>query len=267
MATQRPFLLLQNLLIASKQPHNSLSCCCCSMLVSIDVLKHLQRSHTPHHGPLIRLRLRLHSFFTGPLILNYNRMVGRELLIMVVQDLEDIYSTVSKNLCALFNIQDLGSNYAGTERRKTHEYIYIYIYIYIFIYLFIIMQSVCSKHTRTHAYKHVHCDLNSKSYDLMFKWVKTFTKILLWLAVVIIVMFTILCRGLHTVSVSVSVCVVSYIQIWEACEKCKIVAQFKWSFRHVPEGYCCRCCCCRCCCCCFCCRLVLCNAVDCRKTA
>jgi len=129
------------------------------------------------------------------------------------------------------------------------------------------MQSVCSKHTRTHAYKHVHCDLNSKSYDLMFKWVKTFTKILLWLAVVIIVMFTILCRGLHTVSVSVSVCVVSYIQIWEACEKCKIVAQFKWSFRHVPEGYCCRCCCCRCCCCCFCCRLVLCNAVDCRKTA
>jgi len=48
-------------------------------------------------------------------------------------------------------------------------------------------------------------------------------------------MITILCRGLYTESVSVSVCVASYIQIWEACEKDKIVMQFKWSCWHVSE--------------------------------
>jgi hypothetical protein len=51
LATQRPVLLLQNLLIANKQPHNSLSSCCCSMLVSRDVFRHLQRPYAPQSKP------------------------------------------------------------------------------------------------------------------------------------------------------------------------------------------------------------------------
>jgi len=101
-----------------------------------------------HHGPLMRLRLRLLSFFKGPLLLNYKRIVVRELLMMAVQDLEDIFSKVSKNYCAWLNIQGLGPNDAGSARRKTHDYIYIH-------FLFINMKNVCSIYTRMHTHKHI----------------------------------------------------------------------------------------------------------------
>jgi hypothetical protein len=45
LARQKP-LLLQNLLVATKHPHNSLSSCCFSLLARIDVLRHLDADFT-----------------------------------------------------------------------------------------------------------------------------------------------------------------------------------------------------------------------------
>jgi len=59
---QRPFLLLQNLHIVHKHPHNPLSSCCCSLLVPNNVPKHPDASSGQskplsqlqnHHGPLL----------------------------------------------------------------------------------------------------------------------------------------------------------------------------------------------------------------------
>ena len=106
-----------------------------------------------HHGPLIRLRLRLLSFFTGPFLLNCKRMVERELLIMVVQEFEDIFSIVNKYFCAWLNplnpelnpicylLALLAHHFLHVSRimvqsltlRLLMSYIYIYIYIYIYM--------------------------------------------------------------------------------------------------------------------------------------
>ena len=57
-------------LLLSKHPHNSLSCCWCSLPIWINVLKHLDTSFSHSktvgqilnpHGPLLRLRLRFLS--------------------------------------------------------------------------------------------------------------------------------------------------------------------------------------------------------------
>ena len=108
---QRPLLLLQNLLTASKDPHNSVSGCCCSLLVPINVLKdpdanfYQSKSLSQlqnHHGPLHRLRLSFLSFFKGALLPNVNRMVKRELLIMAVQHITDMFSIEHYYLRAWF---------------------------------------------------------------------------------------------------------------------------------------------------------------------
>ena len=79
---QRPLLLLQNLHIAHKHPHNPLSSCCCSLLVTSNVPIHLDASSSQskplsqlqdHHSPLLRLRLRFLSCFNGALLPNFNR--------------------------------------------------------------------------------------------------------------------------------------------------------------------------------------------------
>ena len=81
---QRPLLLLQNLHTAHKHPHNPLSSCCCSILVPINVSKHLDASSGQskplsqlqnHHSPLLRLRLRLRflNCLNGALLPNFNR--------------------------------------------------------------------------------------------------------------------------------------------------------------------------------------------------
>jgi hypothetical protein len=44
------------------------------------------------------LRLRSLSFFSGPLLPSFIKVIEHELLIIVVQQLEDIYSTVRTNL-------------------------------------------------------------------------------------------------------------------------------------------------------------------------
>jgi hypothetical protein len=102
-------LLLQNLLTASKDPHNSLSGCCCSLLCPINVLKGpdatFYQSH-PHsqlqnrHGPplTLKFRSRFLSFLTGALLPTFNKMFDSELLIMGVQQLQDIFSIVRTNL-------------------------------------------------------------------------------------------------------------------------------------------------------------------------
>lgn len=100
---QRPFLLLQNLFLISKIPHNSLSSRCWSLLVQINVLKYrhaslneskplswLQNHHgaSPHTQPRFCTFLR---FFNGALFLNL-RITEREILTVAVQRLEEIFS-------------------------------------------------------------------------------------------------------------------------------------------------------------------------------
>lgn len=94
LARQRPLLLLQNPLTASKHPHNSLSSCSCSLFVRISVLKHLDADINDskplsqlrnHRGPLLKLTVRLLSCFKGALLLNFNQTVKCKLLIMGVK--------------------------------------------------------------------------------------------------------------------------------------------------------------------------------------
>ena len=109
LATQSPVLSLQSLLISSNHPHKSLSSCCCSLLVLLIVHKHLDVSFSQskplsqlqnHHGPLLRSRLRLLSFFKGAVLLNFDQTVGRGLLFVEFQKLEDVFST-ARRICAL----------------------------------------------------------------------------------------------------------------------------------------------------------------------
>ena len=100
----RSRLLLQNLLTTSKHPHNSLSSCCCSLLVPYIVLEHPGASFKsvqatqPNSKPSWRFKLRFLSFFKGVLFQKFKSVVERELLVMGVQRLEDIFSIVSTNL-------------------------------------------------------------------------------------------------------------------------------------------------------------------------
>jgi hypothetical protein len=70
---------------------------------------------------LLRFRLRFLSFFKGALLLNFNSLVERELLIMGVQRLEDIFSIISTNLRNWLNILGLGANDVSAERRKSGD--------------------------------------------------------------------------------------------------------------------------------------------------
>lgn len=130
LETQTPLLVLQNLLIDSKHPHNSLSSFCCSMLLPIDAPKQLDTSlnkPTPlsqiqnQHTTLLRLRLRLHSLFAGDLLPKFNRMVERGLLITEVQQIEDIFSIVGKNVSVWLSILGLEATDVCAEMRKTQQ--------------------------------------------------------------------------------------------------------------------------------------------------
>jgi hypothetical protein len=83
-------LFLQNLLVASKHPYNSLLRCC-SLFIRISALKHVDASfgqsrllsHVRNlHGPLLRLRPKFFSFFESGLLPNFKKFVDPELLIM-----------------------------------------------------------------------------------------------------------------------------------------------------------------------------------------
>ena len=99
VARQNSLFLLQNLLIASKLPNNSVSGCCCTLLAGINVLRYLDVSSNESSpllqlrnllSPFLRLRLRLLDSFKGALLPNLNKMVERELLITGVQKHENI---------------------------------------------------------------------------------------------------------------------------------------------------------------------------------
>ena len=85
LARGRLHLLLRNLLIASKQPHNSLSSCCCTLLVPINALKHPDKSFSQSkplgqlqngNGPFLGLMLRFPSFFNSALPQNSIKAVS-----------------------------------------------------------------------------------------------------------------------------------------------------------------------------------------------
>jgi hypothetical protein len=106
MTNQLPFLH-QNLLIASKKPHKSLSSCCRSLLVQINVLKHLDANLHKckpltqilnSHGTLVRLSLRFPSSFKCALLPNFNKIVELELLILIVYQLKDTFSIIQHEL-------------------------------------------------------------------------------------------------------------------------------------------------------------------------
>ena len=130
LATQSPVLSLQNLLISSNHPHNSLSSCCYSLLFPIIVLEHPDTTFSQpkplnllpnRHGPFVRLRLKFLSFFKGVLFQNFNRVVELELLVMGVQRLEDIFSIVSTDLRNWLNIIGSGSKRPSAERSKSGD--------------------------------------------------------------------------------------------------------------------------------------------------
>ena len=106
----RTLLRLQNLLTASQHPHNFLSIWCCSLVVPFIFLEHSDAifSHSKplsqlpnRRGPLFRLRLRFLNFFKGAVPPNFHSVVERQLLVVGVQRLEDIFSIVSINLRTL----------------------------------------------------------------------------------------------------------------------------------------------------------------------
>lgn len=127
--TVRPLLFFQNLLIASMHPHNSLPSYC-SLLIQISVLKHLAGSvneYKPlsqlqnHYGSLPGLICRFLAFFKGTLISNFNKMVNCELLIIMIQQLDDIYSITTSYLCTCLNIFGLGAYDVSAEQCKSRK--------------------------------------------------------------------------------------------------------------------------------------------------
>jgi hypothetical protein len=112
---QRPFLLLEHL-TSSNHAHSSLSICCRSLPVPINVFKHLDASfsHSKYlsqlqhrYGPLLRLRLRSLCSFKAALIPNFNKTIRHEFLIMRVQQTEDVFSILCKNFRAWLQILGL----------------------------------------------------------------------------------------------------------------------------------------------------------------
>jgi hypothetical protein len=101
----------------SESPHNSLSNSCCSLLVSVSVLKHLDASFSQSkslgqlqnsHGTILRLKLWFLSFLKSALLHNFGTVVEHELLIVRVQR-------------PWFNIFGMGTNDVSAEWRKSGD--------------------------------------------------------------------------------------------------------------------------------------------------
>jgi len=127
--TVRPLLFFQNLLIASMDPHDSLPSYC-SLLIQINVLKHLNGSINEyksvsqlqnHYGSLPGLIRRFLAFFTGTLNSNFNKMVNCELLIIRIQQLDGIYSITTSYVCTCLNIFGLGAYDVSAEQCKSRK--------------------------------------------------------------------------------------------------------------------------------------------------
>jgi hypothetical protein len=124
MKRVRPLPFLQNLLITSTHPENSLPSYC-SLLIQINVLKHLAGSfNTPkplsqpqHHcGSLPGLTCRFLASFKGTMISNFNKIVNCELPIIGIQQPDGIYSIITSYLCIYLNIFGLGAYDVSAEQ-------------------------------------------------------------------------------------------------------------------------------------------------------
>lgn len=100
---------------------------CCLLLVPINVLRHLGASVSKYRClrqllnrpvPSIRLGFRFLSLAGYFLPISIS-IFGRELLILGVQQLEDIYRIMSMNLCAWLNLLGMETNDASAKRRRT----------------------------------------------------------------------------------------------------------------------------------------------------
>lgn len=107
-----------------QHPYSSLYGCCYSLLILINVLTYHEASPCEskplsqpcnHHGPLLRLHL---SFLMGSLLLNLNKVVEHELLIMGDRQLIDIFSIVHMDLCTWHNVLGLGANKVNAKQHK-----------------------------------------------------------------------------------------------------------------------------------------------------
>jgi hypothetical protein len=102
-----------SILTASKHPHKSFSRCCCSLLIQINVLKHLdasfRESNTLRTSQVVMiLSLCSGSGFSasarGSASEFWKTVVKNELMTMGIQKLESIFSIIHTNLCALFKV-------------------------------------------------------------------------------------------------------------------------------------------------------------------
>jgi hypothetical protein len=78
-------------------------------------LKHLNESKPFSQIQNLKFRFRFPSFFNGDLLPNYNRIFERDILIMVVQRLEDIFSIV---LNGFVRLAEYTLNDVIAEQRK-----------------------------------------------------------------------------------------------------------------------------------------------------
>lgn len=79
------------------------------------------RSHLQNpQDPLLRLRLRFLNLFKSALLPSFNKMVELEFF-MWVQQCDDIFRIVHKNLLSWINILGPGANDVSTERLKTRR--------------------------------------------------------------------------------------------------------------------------------------------------
>jgi len=126
MARQTPTLLNQNLFMASKHPHNSLSSCYSSPFVqssSSDILMPGSTGSSPSAKfERVWFRLSFPNIFKSALLSNFNIMVKREILIIVFQHLEIIYSFVLKNCCVFFSIMVLAAKQSNSRRRNSGDH-------------------------------------------------------------------------------------------------------------------------------------------------
>jgi len=111
----------------SKHPHNSLSCCWCSLPIWINVLKHIDASLSDSktvcqilnpRGPLHRLRFR---FLSPSKIICFWISVIRSRMKSWLWDLatQNTFSIVCTNLLACLNILGLGPNNVSAEQCKS----------------------------------------------------------------------------------------------------------------------------------------------------
>jgi hypothetical protein len=101
-----------SILTASKHPHKSFSRCCCSLLIQVDVLKHLDDSFKESNTLRTSQLVMILSLCSGSGFLASARgsasefweTVEHELLTMGIQKLEGIFSIIHTNLCAWFKV-------------------------------------------------------------------------------------------------------------------------------------------------------------------